>query len=133
MQISKFTRINFLLAIVFVIIALIYPIFLEKVFYSSKSDEAIFIADAIQKKQNLNYVNNNKYIAIKKGDIESLTKIFNLKESDIQFYNYSIFTTFNSYTLYAEPKIEYLKSRDISPANYIYHKKLNTQPTSKWQ
>jgi hypothetical protein len=133
MRISKFTKTNFTLAFIAIIVAFVYPIFIQKVFYSNKSKEAISIASTVEKIQNLNYINLNKYISIEKGDTKELSKKFNINLSDIQFYDYSIFSTFNSYTLYAEPKITYLKSRDISPKIYVYHKKLNQPPIIKWK
>jgi hypothetical protein len=110
-----------------ILIAIIYPIVVEKIFYSSKTKEATSIAKIIEKQQSMYYVNNKKYIEIKKGDIQSLIKQFNLKKSDIRFYDYSIFTTPNSYTLYIEPKIKYLKQRDISPKTFILKKTLNKE------
>jgi hypothetical protein len=133
MRLSKFAKTNFILAFIIVIVAFVYPIFIQKVFYSNKSKEAISIASTVEKVQNLNYINLKKYISIKKGDVEELSKKFNIKQSDIKFYDYSIFTTFNSYTLYAEPKIQYLKSRDIAPKIYVYHKQLNHPPIIKWK
>ena len=133
MKLTKFAKTNLIISIVFVIIAFIYPVFIEKVFYSNKSQEAISITKIIENVQNLNYINKNKYINIKKGDINALAKEFNINKKDIEFYNYSIFTTFNTYTLYAEPKIKYLKDREISPKMYVYYKKLNQKPIIKWQ
>jgi len=133
MKISKFAKTNFGLTIMVIVVAFVYPVFIQKVFYSNKSKEALSIASIVEKVQNLKYINSNKYIAINKGDTKELAKEFSIQHSDIQFYNYSIFTTFNSYTLYAEPKISYLKSRDISPKIYIYHKTLNKPPIIKWQ
>jgi len=132
-KISKFAKANIFIALFLIIIAFIYPIFIDKVYYSNKSAEAISIAKIIKEVQNLNYINNNKYIAIKKGDVEELINKFSLKQNDIKYYDYSIFVTYNSYTLYAEPKIKYLKNRDISPRIYIYNKVLNKQATIKWQ
>jgi len=132
-KVSKFAKVNIMIAIFLVIIAFVYPLFINKVYYSNKSAEAISIAKIIEEVQNLNYINNNKYIAIKKGDIKNLIKNFSIKKSDIEYYDYSIFVTYNSYTLYAEPKIEYLKNRDISPRIYIYNKVVNKQAIIKWQ
>ena len=133
MNLTKFAKTNILIAILFIFIAFLYPFFIEKVFYSNKAQEAKSIAKIIENVQNLNYINKNKYININKNDINSLVKQFNISKNDIQYYDYSIFTTFNTYTLYAEPKIEYLKDRDISPKIYIYYKKLNQKPIIKWQ
>jgi hypothetical protein len=133
MNFTKFAKTNFLLAIIVVAMAFIYPFFIKKVFYANKSAEAISIAKIVQKVQNIYYVNHNKYISIDKGDIKTLTKLFNIQKSDIEFYNYSIFTTVNSYILYAEPKIKYLKSRQIAPKIYSFYKKINQTPIIKWQ
>ena len=133
MNLSKFTKTNILLSFLIIIAAFIYPAFIEKIFYSNKSQEAISIVKMIQKAQNLNYVNSNRYIAIEKGDTKNLTSKFGIQKTDLKFYNYSIYTTFNSFTVYAEPKIKYLKSRDISPKIYVYHKTLNQPPVIKWK
>jgi hypothetical protein len=133
MIISKFTKTNILLALFIAIIAFIYPVFIEKFYYSNKSAEAISIAKIIEKVQNLNYINKNKYITIKKGDKVKLIEKFSIKANDIKFYDYSIFTTHNSFTIFAEPKISYLKSRDIAPKIYIYKKVLNKPASSKWK
>ena len=133
MKISKFAKTNILISFIIIIISIIYPYFIEKVFYSNKSAEAVSIAKIIQKVQNINFVNSNKYIFIEKGNIDDLTSKFSLNKSDIKYYDYSIFTTYNSYTIYAEPKIKYLKSRDISPKIYLYKKQLNKPAVIKWQ
>jgi len=133
MKITKFAKINIIIAFIFIVLSFIYPVFIEKIFYSNKSAEAKSIAKIIEKIQNISYINKNKYISIKKGDINTLIKEFSIKRNDIKFYNYSIFTTFDSYVLYAEPKIKYLKSRDISPKIYVYHKVVNQQAKIKWE
>lgn len=132
MKISHFTKINLYIAIVFIVLAFAYPFFMEKFVYSNISKEAISVAKIIEKTQNINYVNYNKYISVKKGDVAKLVKNFSLSTNDIKYYDYSIFTTYNSYTLYAEPKIGYLKNREISPKIYVYYKKLNEEPIIKW-
>jgi hypothetical protein len=133
MNFTKFAKTNILFAIAIVVIAFVYPFFIKKVFYANKSAEAVSIAKIIQKIQNLNYVNHSKYISIDKGDTKKLVKSFNIQKDDIEFYNYSIFTTINSYILYAEPKIKYLKSREIAPRIYSFYKKTNQTPITKWQ
>ena len=130
---SKFAKTNLLISVFFVFIAFMYPFFIEKVFYSNKAQEAKSIAKIIESVQNLNYINKNKYIHISKGDINMLIVKLNISKYDVKYYDYSIFTTFNTYTLYAEPKIKYLKDRDISPKVYVYYKKLNQKPIIKWQ
>ena len=130
---SKLTKINFLLAFIFVLFAFLYPYFIEKVFYSSKSIEASSIAKIVEKKQKMYYLKNNKYISLKKGDINSLVKKFDLSFNDIKYYDYSIATSFDSFTLYAQPKISYLKQRDISAKTYQFFKKLNQPATSVWK
>jgi hypothetical protein len=106
---------------------------MDNFFYSSKEKEAISVSNIIHNVQNLKYINNNRYISVRKGDTKTLSDKFSIKKSDIIYYNYSIFTTSNSYTIYSEPKIFYLKSRDISPKVYIYHKKLNKPATAIWK
>ena len=133
MKITKFIKTNLLISFLIVLFAFVYPFFVEKIVYVNKAQEVISISKIIEKAENLNYINKNKYISIKKGDNINLSKEFNLKINDIQYYNYSIFTTFNTYTLYAEPKIIYLKSREISPKIYVYYKKLNEKPIIKWK
>jgi hypothetical protein len=133
MKFTKFTKNNLILSVLFIIMAFIYPFFIENFFYSNKAQEAISISQIIESTQNLNYINKNKYININKSDKVSLLKEFNINKNDIKFYDYSIFTTYNTYTLYAEPKIKYLKTRDISPQIYVYYKKLNQKPIIKWQ
>lgn len=128
---SKFTQLNILIIILIIIIAFVYPIFIEKVFYSGKANEAISISKIVENIQNVNYINHNQYIAIKKGDIDKFNEEFSIAKKDIKYYNYSIFTTPNSYTLYAEPKIMYLKNRDISPKIFTYYKKLNNKLIQK--
>jgi hypothetical protein len=132
-QISKFAKANITVAIIVTVIAVIYPLFIEKVYYSNKSVEAVSVAKIVENVQKLSYINSNKYIAIKKADVLDFVDKFSLNKTDIQFYDYSIFVTYNSYTLYAEPKIQYLKNREINPKRYIYHKVLNKQATIKWQ
>ena len=124
---------NIILAIILIVFAYIYPIFNEKVFYSNKSQEATSISEQIAKLQNINYALSNQYISVDKDDKKSLVTKFNINENDIQYYDYSIYTTFNSYTLYAEPKIKYLRSREISPKIYVYSKKLNQEAKIAWQ
>jgi hypothetical protein len=130
---TQLSKVNFLIAIGVFVLALIIPVFLEKFIYANKSNEAISIAQMVQKVQNLNYINFNQYIDIQKGDIEKLQDKFSIKEGDILYYDYSIFTTYNSYTLYAEPKIKYLKSREIAPKIYVYSKVLNEEPLMEWK
>lgn len=130
---SKTTKINFLLTFIFVVLAIVYPYFIEKFFYSSKSIEASSIAKIIEKKQKMYYLKHNKYMSLKKGDIKSLIQNFDLSVNDIRYYDYSIITNFNSFTLYAQPKIGYLKQRDISPKTYQFFKKLNKPATSLWK
>lgn len=133
MYISKFAKTLFSLSIVLFIIALLYPIFLEKIYYTHKAKEAISISHAIAKVQDLNYINHNRYENLKKGDVKKLQEIFGINYNDMKYYDYSIFTTSNSYTLYAEPKLNYLKLREISPKKYIYVKKLNNEAQISWQ
>ena len=131
--ISKFAKTNIIIALFIVAIGFLYPMFIQKVYYSNKSVEAVSIAKIVEKIQNINYINNSKYISIKKGDIEKFINKFSIKLNDVKFYDYSIFTTYNSFTLYAEPKISYLKNRDINPRIYIYHKILNKKATMIWK
>jgi hypothetical protein len=133
LKLTKFAKTNLIIAGLFIIIAFIYPFFIEKIFYSNKAQEARSIAKIIENVQNLNYINKNKYIHISKGDKQILIDKFNINNNDLKYYDYSVFTTFNTYTLYAEPKIKYLKNRDISPKIYVYYKKLNQKPIIKWQ
>ena len=130
---TQLSKTNFSLAVGIVLFALAIPIFLEKFIYTNKSNEAISIAEIVQKVQNLNYVNFNQYIETQKGDTEKFIEKFSLQEYHVEFYEYSIFTTYNSYTLYAEPKIKYLKSREIAPKVYTYHKTLNKEPQKQWK
>lgn len=130
---SKLSKTNFIFALVIVVFALVTPIFLEKFIYTNKANEAISIAQMVQKVQDLNYINSNQYIDIKKGDVHSFQKKFSIKNKDMLYYDYSIFTTYNSFTLYAEPRIKYLKSREIAPKIYIYHKVLNKEPEIQWK
>jgi hypothetical protein len=131
--VTQLSKVNFSIAIGIFLFALAIPVFLEKFIYANKSNEAISIAQMVQKVQNLNYINSNQYIDIQKGDIEKLQDKFSIKEGDIFYYDYSIFTTYNSYTLYAEPKIKYLKSREIAPKIYVYNKVLNEEPLMEWK
>lgn len=133
MKISKFAKTNIFIAMLFIVIAFIYPFFIQKIFYSNKAQEAISIASIVENVQNLNYINKNKYIYVNKGDVNRLSKNFNINPNDLKYYNYSIFTTYNTYTLYAEPKIQYLKNRDISPKIFVHYKKLNEKSISKWK
>lgn len=133
MQVNKIIIFNFSIAIIAILIAYIYPVFKEKVYFSNKTQEAVSITNQISKVQNINYAKSNQYISLIKGDKETLIKKFQLSINDVRYYDYSIYTTFNSYTLYAEPKIEYLRNREISPKIYTYTKKLNQEPTTKWE
>jgi len=130
---SKLSKTNFLFAFIIVVFAFVTPIFLEKFIYTNKANEAISIAQMVQKVQDLNYINSNQYIDIKKGDVNSFQKNFSIKNKDMMYYDYSIFTTYNSFTLYAEPRIKYLKSREIAPKIYVYHKVLNKEPEIQWK
>ena len=133
MNLKKLTIINIIIALFLIAFAFVYPVFNEKIFYSNKSQEAKSITEQIAKLQNINYASSNQYISITKHDEKSLVLKFNINQNDIQYYDYSIYTTFNSYTLYAEPKIKYLRTREISPKIYVYSKKLNQEAKIKWQ
>jgi ABC-type Fe3+/spermidine/putrescine transport system ATPase subunit len=129
---SKFTKTNFILIFFIVVIAFVYPVFNEKVFYSHKTQEALSIAKIIVKKQEEKYLQHNNYMELKKGDISTLINKFDIQKQDIQYYDYSIYTTTNSYTIFVEPKVKYLKNREISPKIYKVYKKLNQPLKSEW-
>jgi hypothetical protein len=133
MSLRNIIILNFIISACAIAIALIYPFFIEKVYFSNKSNEATSISSQIAKIQNINYAKSNQYISLIKNDKENLINNFQISVNDIKYYEYSIYTTFNSYTLYAEPKIKYLRNREISPRIFIYSKTLNQEAKFRWE
>ncbi|MEA2018213.1 MAG: hypothetical protein U9N59_07175 [Campylobacterota bacterium] len=128
---SKLVQTNIMLSIFFTVVAFGYPVFNEAVFYKNKKNEATSVCGLIAKVQEDNYQNKNSYIPLKKGDISTLVSKFNIKKTDLEFYDYSIVTYFNKYEIVAEPKVKYLKSREIAPLIYTYSQTSDSLVVSK--
>lgn len=109
-----------MLSVFFIVVAFVYPAFNEFVFYKNKKNEAVSIVKLIAKAEEDNYQNKNSYIPVKKGDTTTLSTKFNISKKDLSFYDYSVVTYLNRYEIVAEPKVEYLKSREIAPEIYTY-------------
>jgi Tfp pilus assembly protein PilE len=133
MKLSKLSKINIILGIIFVLLAFLYPVYKQKVVFASKQNEVLSISQKVQKVQDEYYLKNKSYLSLAKGDMKTLINDFDIKPSNIEFYDYYIITTVTSYTLFAQPKIQYIKDRSISAKIYSLHKKLNTQPKQQWK
>jgi Tfp pilus assembly protein PilE len=131
---SKLVQTNIILSIFFIVAAFAYPLLNKSVFYKGKQSEAISVCKKIAEKEEENYANKNNYIPLKKGDLSELSSKFDFDKKQIKFYDYSVITHFNKYKIIAEPKVKYLKSREIPPKIYSYSKGLNSsEAIKKWQ
>ena len=133
-KLSKWSQINLLLASIFLIVGFLSPILIEKFSYRGKMSEAKSVARNIAENQGENYSLKNEYIPIKKREQFSLTKKFNkIGKADLKYFDYTITTTRNSFTIVAEPKIKFLKTREVPPKIYRYTHVLNNQnDIEKW-
>jgi len=102
------------------------PIMVEKFSYKNKMVEAKSVSEAIANVQHDHYTTKNQYISIKKSAQNSLSTRLNIRKVDLKYYDYTVTTTLNSYTIVAEPKIKFLRSREIPPKVYTYSHKLGS-------
>ena len=132
-KLSKWSQINLLLSTIFLIVGFLSPILIEKFSYSGKIKEAESVAQNIAENQSVIYSTSNEYIAIKKSEQHLLDKKFNkISKNDLKNYDYTITTTRNSFTIVAEPKIKFLKTREVPAKIYTYTHILNGKDIKRW-
>ena len=109
-NLSKWSQINLLLTIVFLMVGFLVPILIEQFNYRGKIVEVESVVKNIAENQNQNYSISNEYIAIKKSEQSLLPQKFDkISKNDLKYFDYTINTTRNSFTIIAEPKIGFLK------------------------
>lgn len=131
-RLSKWSQINLLLSMIFIIVGFLVPIFIEKFKYRGDMVEVESVVKNIAENENSNYALQNEYIAIKKNQQAIIpSKFSGIRKDDLKYYDYTITTTMNSFTILAEPKIKFLKTRDIPPKIYSYTHILNSHKPDK--
>ena len=132
-KLSTWSKINLLLSLIFLMVGFLKPILVEKFNYSGKIKEAESVVRNIAENQNQNYSIQNEYIAVKKSEQSILDKKFDkISQVDLKHYDYVITTTINSFTIIAEPKIEFVEKREVAPKIYTYRHILNGKDSKKW-
>jgi len=62
-----------------------------------------------------------------------LTKRFKkIGKDDLNYYDYTVTTNINSFTIIAEPKSKFLQSREIFPQIYTYTHILKGKSSASW-
>jgi len=130
---TKIVQFNLIFSTLFIAIAFIYPIFNEEFFYKNKRREAETVAKLIANVEDDNFLNKNVYIPVQKGDTTTLKNRFNIRADDLKHYSFSVTTYLNRYEIVAEPKIEFLKSREIAPQIFIYSKQSDKSESKEWK
>ena len=134
-KISKWTQINIIIIFFAILIAFVYPNFIVKtIIYGNKSAEAKSILELIEREQDNLMKNENHYLSVESGNFGTLIESFNIRKEDINYYNYSINLINNDrgYIAIAEPKIDFLRSREIEPKVFYIEKILNEVPKKSW-
>jgi len=131
-NLSKWSQINLLFTTLFLLVGFLAPILIEKFSYRGKILEVESVVKNIAENQSDNYTLKNEYIPIKKREQSLLINKFNkIGKADLKYFDYTITTTRNSFTIVAEPKIKFLKIREVPPQIYTYTHILNSSKSDK--
>ena len=131
-KLSKWSKTNLLLSSLILLVAFLAPILIEKFSYSGKITEAESVCNNIEKKEGELYATKNEYTAVKKSNQSLLTSTLEVRKIDLKYYNYTITTTNKSFTIVAEPKIKFIKNREVPPQVYTLTHILNGAITKVW-
>ena len=131
-NLSKWSKINLLLSFVILLVAFLAPILIEKFSYSGKITEAESVCNNIEKKEGELYATENEYVAVKKSNQSLLMSKLEVRKIDLKYYNYTVMTTNKSFTIVAEPKMKFIKNREVPPQVYTLTHILNGEVTKVW-
>jgi Tfp pilus assembly protein PilE len=105
---------------------------IEKFSYSGKIKEAESVCNNIEKKQGELYATKNEYVAVTKSNQSLLMSTLEVRKIDLKYYNYTVTTTNKSFTIVAEPKIKFIKNREVPLKVYTLTHIVNGAVTKTW-
>jgi Tfp pilus assembly protein PilE len=129
-SLSTWSKINLALSLIMILVGVLIPI-LQESSYKGKMIEAKSVTSNIAQAEDSKFAIEHKYIAIKKAEQSNLNKL-NVNDMDLKHYNYIVTTTLNSFEITAEPKIEFIKSREIPVRFYTYKHVFKGNTIEKW-
>jgi hypothetical protein len=120
-KLSTLSKVNILLSFIFLIVGFIKPILVEEFKYRGKIKEVESVVDNIAENQNQNYSIKHKFISVKKSEQPLLDKKFDkVSKTDLKYYDYTVTAELKGFTVVAEPKIEFVRKREVAPKIYTY-------------